>query len=296
MNESKRGSLPHSSDASMEARAALLRDELRQENTQALLDRLETMVETEEIDDIELLSAILDVLDEKAPLPESDEDPAEGLARLKAAYAPVFDRGEEKAQKKHDHTPKPFGKALKYVAVVAVIFGVLLTGMVGAQAAGWDIFGALAQWTEDTFHFATSRQEVSPYYETFRQALEDAKLPGELAPSWYPKGFQASEPETWSDKFGTTVYMDLERSDERALKVSVELSIEAEDISNIVYEKDDDEVEVYTSNSKSFYIFENIGTVVATWSDGTYTERISGDLSVAEIKKIINSIGVLKHD
>lgn len=291
MNESKRGSLPHSSDASMEARAALLRDELRQENTQALLDRLETMVETEEIDDIELLSAILDVLDEKAPLPESDEDPAEGLARLKAAYAPVFDRGEEKAQKKHDHTPKPFGKALKYVAVVAVIFGVLLTGMVGAQAAGWDIFGALAQWTEDTFHFATSRQEVSPYYETFRQALEDAKLPGELAPSWYPKGFQASEPETWSDKFGSTVYLLFENSDGKTFDVSVEFNTEAKDIDAGIYEKSDTQIEPYTSNARTFYIFNNIDTIIATWSDGVYSERISGCLSEAEIKKIINSIG-----
>lgn len=292
MNESKRGSLPYSSDASMEARAAHLRDELRQENTQALLDRLENMVETEEIDDIELLSAILDVLDEKAPLPESDEDPAEGLARLKAAYAPVFDRGEETMQKKHSRTPRLFRRALKYVAVVAVIFGVLLTGMVGAQAAGWDIFGALARWTKDTFHFAASRQEVSPYYETFRQALEDAKLPGEFAPTWYPKGFQASEPETWNDDLGSTVYLLFENSDGSTFDVSVEFCIDTEYVESLIYEKNLADAEAYTKNGRTFYIFENMETLVASWSDGTYIVRIAGGLSTAEVKKIINSIGV----
>lgn len=297
MNKSKRGSSLHSLDASVEARAAHLRNELRQENTQALLDRLETMVETEAIDDIELLSAILDVLDEKAPLPESDKDPAEGLARLKAAYAPVFEADDKESVRKADRSPKAFRNVLKYAAVVAVICGSLLTGMIGIQAAGFNIFGSLAQWTEDTFHFITgSRQEVSPYYETFRQALEGADMPGELAPTWYPKGFEATETKVWSDKLGSTVYMFFEKPGGSTFDISIEFYKEPRYIEAGTYEKNDTKIEPYTSNSRTFYIFDNIDIVIATWSDGAYTERISGNLSVADMKKIINSIGVSKHD
>ena len=57
------------------------------------------------------------------------------------------------------------------------------------------------------------------------------------------------------------------------------------------FEKDDNPVEAYTSYERTFYIFSNVNTTVAIWADGNLRETITGDLSVDEVKKIINSIG-----
>lgn len=292
MKHCKRGSSPHSKETPLNSREEMLRNELRKENPQALLDRLETLVETEAVDDIERLSALLDVLDEKAPLDDADMDMAEGLARLKADYAPIFELGADEDNSTAKRIPAVSRGVLKYATAAVITCGIFLTGMVGAQAAGLDIFGALAKWTDEYFHFIVApHQQVSPYYEPFRQALEDQHMPTELAPSWYPTDAQASDPEIWSDDIGSTVYMDFIRSDESSFKISVEFNIDASYVEDLLYEKDSANIQTYTSNGRTFYIFENLGTVVATWSDETYLEQIAGDLSVAEVKKIIKSIG-----
>lgn len=296
MKNNKRGRLPHSSDGAV-TREEELRNELRAENTQALLERLETFVETEAVDDIELLSALLDVLDEKAPLEETDEA-QEGLSRLKEDYASIFELGEaDRGEAPVARTPKVFRGVLKYAAVVAIICSTLFVGAIGVQAAGWDIFGALAQWTEDKLNYVIGRTpQISPYYEPFQQALESENMIGEFAPTWYPSDAQASEPEVWNDKFGTKVSMDLDRARGKAFKVRVDFAIDGEYVDSTTFEKEALDAEPYVSNGKTFLIFDNGDSLVATWSDGVFTEVIAGDLSVTEIKKIINSIGESKNE
>lgn len=298
MKNNKRGRLPYSSDTGATIREKNLRKELQMENPKALLERLENIVETEAVDDIELLSALLDVLDERVPLQEADEDPAEGLTRLKEDYASIFELGEaDRGEAPVARTPKVFRGVLKYAAVVAVICSTLFVGVIGVQAAGWDIFGALAQWTEDRLYYVIGRTpQISPYYEPFQQALEKENMIGEFAPTWYPSDAQASEPEVWNDKFGTKVSMDLNRARGKAFKVRVDFAIDGEYVDSTTFEKEALDAEPYVSNGKTFLIFDNGDSLVATWSDGVFTEVIAGDLSVTEIKKIINSIGESKNE
>lgn len=79
---------------------------------------------------------------------------------------------------------------------VAVAALVALSTMAAAQAFGFDIFGALARWTDETFHFiagteASAMGVVDPASDALRQSVQDAldragiDLP---APSWYPEG------------------------------------------------------------------------------------------------------------
>lgn len=295
MRSSKRGTL-YSALTPESPREAALREKLRAENTQTLLDCLDTIAEKEEIDDIELLSALLDVLDEKAPVLGADETtPAESLERFKAEYPTLFAPREAGSRTGEGRGARGGRGLLRYAAVAALVCCLLFAGMIGAQASGWDIFGALAQWTQDTFHFvsdpAEPAREVSPYYEPFRQALEDQGLPGELAPTWYPEGFDALEPQVWNDQNGITVQIEFEDDSGRVFYIKAERNADKEYLEQTIYEKDANEIEVYTRNSRSFYIFDNIDTVTAIWSDGKFTERITGDISIGEIKKIIDSMG-----
>lgn len=159
-------------------------------------------------------------------------------------------------------------KVLVVAAVLVLIFG----GMLTAQAAGLDVFGAIGRWTEEQFHFEVSSNSVEGNTDyTLQEASEERGFPKSLIPTWCPEGFEPSEP--IDDSVMVSRYYD------------------SEAIAATVYEKDDTEVEVYESNGRTFYIMSNLNSMTATWSDGRISIDIIGQLDVNQIEHIIDSIG-----
>lgn len=258
----------------------------------ALEQTLDTM--TEEEYDPDLIDACLDALEGKAPIPE-EPDPEEALrefqARLRSlsshdGVAPVREEGSRVTRRKY-----PLKRVMVTVAAtVALLFAL----MIGAQAAGLNIFGNLAQWTDELFFFLPSDKETarnSEYQEMFQDALEEAGMPTELAPGWYPEDFSTEGPETLDNEIGKTVESCFENKSGEIFFVSVSNYDVAVDFTSTPYEKDSNSVEIYTGNGRSFYIMSNLNTVTATWGNGNLIEIIRGTLSVDEVKKMINSMG-----
>lgn len=181
-------------------------------------------------------------------------------------------------------------KVLVVVAVLVLMFGSMLT----AQAAGVDVFGAIGRWTEEKFHF-----EITPASEdgttdyTFREASRKRGLPQSLIPTWYPKGFESSEPIDDSvEDYVDSVYCEyINKEENRSYSVMVSRYYDSNSIAATVYEKDDTKVEIYENNGRNFYIMSNLDTLTATWSDGKMSIDISGQLEINELKHIIDSIG-----
>ncbi len=165
-----------------------------------LADALENALNamSEEDYDPDLITAYLDALEQKRPLataPDAQAAEADFRRRLGGLGS------EQAAQSAAPAQPKK-GRRYRALVTVAATMTLLLALMIGAQAAGFDIFGALARWTEETFRFSPSAQEtqVSPYYEPLRQTLKENGISGALAPKWYPEGFVAMEPEVKTSK------------------------------------------------------------------------------------------------
>lgn len=181
-------------------------------------------------------------------------------------------------------------KVLVVVAVLVLMFGSMLT----AQAAGVDVFGAIGRWTEEKFHF-----EITPASEdgttdyTFREASRKRGLPQSLIPTWYPKGFESSEPIDDSvEDYVDSVYCEyINKEENRSYSVMISRYYDSNSIAATVYEKDDTKVEIYENNGRNFYIMSNLDTLTATWSDGKMSIDISGQLEINELKHIIDSIG-----
>lgn len=187
------------------------------------------------------------------------------------------------------------GRLLRRCAIIAAAIAAFMCLLVGAQAAGLDVFGSLAQWTDDIFHFTTSSQtdaQNSKYSATLQQALEQQGLPTELAPTWFPDGFSAGEPDAVCNDLLDAVNLVFYHEDGRSFFVDVSRYYN-QAVTNIPYEKDAEPVEVYTHGDKTFYIMSNVNTIHAIWSDGNLTAEISGTLTKDEIKAILNSIGGL---
>ncbi len=195
-------------------------------------------------------------------------------------------------QKAQHHRPSLF---LRRCAMIAATIAVFMGLLVGAEAVGLNVFGSLAQWTDDIFYFAPSSQsdEQNPKHSAeLRQALEQRMLPKELAPSWFPAGFTAEKPNTFHSDLLDAVNLVFYNEDGRSFSVEVSRYYN-QAVANIPYEKDASPVEKYTRDGMVFYIMSNTNFAQAIWSDGDLTMEISGALSTDEIKAILNSIGGL---
>lgn len=182
----------------------------------------------------------------------------------------------------------PGGRYLRRVGLVAAVMAVLFAGMVTAQAMGVDIFGALARWTDETFHFEAAAPEVNT---ELTDALRACDMDTALMPTWSPEGFVAGEPKCTELRSKTYIDVTFTRADGQFYSVQIARYASPEGVSIGSYEKDDGPVEQYASNGRLVYIFSNLEHNTAVWSDGVFEVSIVGDLSQEELKQIFDSIG-----
>lgn len=185
------------------------------------------------------------------------------------------------ARKRH-----PLRQGLAVAAAAILVFSIT---MVGAQAAGLDIFGFLAKFTADIFHYRAE----SEYYAMVRDAFDENHFPVELAPKWYPQGFEAREPEVVEDELFTGIYIPFSNHKESDhFFVLIRQYTSQEDLFELNLQWEEASHQEYHSGDKTFFIVSNEGYTTASWSDrDTLVMTIIGDLSVQDTKKIIDSMG-----
>lgn len=180
------------------------------------------------------------------------------------------------------------GRLLRRCAAVAAIIGLFMVLLVAAQAAGLDVFGSMARWTDETFHFVVA--PAGDETAELRAALREQGIPESYAPTWVPEGFHAEEPQVITSS--TTLIFTRFFNNEYDFKFLIAQSSQKEFLATANYEKDTKNVITYSNGHQMFYIFENLENCVATWSDGeALTIEICGQLSVKDMKSIIDSIG-----
>lgn len=182
------------------------------------------------------------------------------------------------------------------ILVVAAVLILMFGGMLTAQAAGVDVFGAIGRWTEETFHFELPINHDDLVGETdynLRNASQKAGLPGSVAPIWCPEGFLPKTPTNThiEDYVDTAVCEYINENENRSYFVDISYYYNSSDVEATIFEKDDSEVVTYSSNRGTFYIFSNIDVLAATWSNGHLSITVAGDLQLEELEKIIDSIG-----
>lgn len=195
---------------------------------------------------------------------------------------------------------------LKVAALAATATIVIFGTLICVQAAGVDVFGTIGRWTESTFHFAmpssgnaqssmggaTMDNQDSATYNALQSALDDCGITEDLAPTWYPDGFEVSEPEIVEMNRYDIIHIGFSDADENFFSIDITRYQLQSDLPSFIFEKDNSAVEQYTSGARTFYMLSNMDTVTATYSSGLLVVQISGSLSSDEIKAIIDSIGV----
>lgn len=149
--------------------------------------------------DSALIDAYLAQLDKNEPT-EPNFNAEDSLAAFREKHSLLLEQAGP-ALKPSDRVPrfKPrhHWRAARLIAAVVVV---TLSCMVTAQALGYDVFGIIARWTEETFRFsvpASTETSAAPSgdaeYKDLQEALDAYGIAGTVAPKWYPPEYVMRE-------------------------------------------------------------------------------------------------------
>lgn len=251
-------------------------DKMTTEELLAALDALFGSM-TEESYDGALLRAYLDALDRKAPIgamPTAEESLAAFHRRLETMPA----------RSRFASRPRGARRALRSVFAAAMVALCIFSGMIAIQAAGIDVFGALARWTGELFSFGDP--ETGLVAPTPSAAPElTAEYVETLLPE-VPAGFVKGEPTCFRDdereRFQYAVYYT--RGDDTILFTAIKGTGRP-----AVYEKNDEGMTVLGIGGTEFYIFQNSGKSVAVWVVDNLDCSLTTNLEIGPLREILTN-------
>ena len=200
---------------------------------------------------------------------------------------PLASIGEIKTKKARNPWVR---RAIAAAAAVVLIVGIPLT----AKAFNWEkIWTAVATWAKETFSFVDEDQNAdapSPAnekeYTSLQQALEITNKRTDIIPTWIPDGYELERidiDETPMQRNYVAIYKNVDKH----LTISVR-SYRETDPEKI--EINEDLIEIYNASEIEYYIFSNNKRISAIWIQDTYECCISGEITIEELKQMIDSI------
>ena len=265
-------------------------DEMTTEQLREIL-RKHAHGELEKEPDTEELFYIMEVLADR-----ESENPEKQIKSTEEAYATfVKHYVPEMAEEK----PIPFFKRgtvatrwMKRVAVVAIICVALTTAAVSAKAFAPDLWGKFANWTKEIFHFEsissgtegkTPAKENNAELDSLHTALEEQDG---VAPHWIPEGYICTSINAKESPKSLLISAAYEKDGEQLfIRIRQEFGSDPVQI-----EKNEDLIEIYSVDGVDYYIFSNDKYMQTAWVVGEYECIIIGNLTMEEMKKVIDSI------
>ena len=276
-----------------------MEDAKREMSPAQLADAMEQALDdmTEETYDPGVLRAYLEALERAAPVP-----PHAGARDSSRALDDWLQRQREqlRPERRVDAGKSARRKSVLWVGLAAALLTACLFGaMVAAQAAGWNVFGAVARWTAETFSFgklpeereeppapSVPTSELPPEYDEMRAILEeDGQI---LYFPQIPSEFELSYSDLYIDPRTGEADLAVEyRNGETYIAFGV---IQHQRPPTGVYEKTDDPVERYELYGITHYIFSNSANITAVWLSGSLEYSIwTNDMSY-DLKALIRSM------
>lgn len=258
--------------------------------------RQDAAAETSQFSGEDILE-IMEVIERKKnevekPQPDVDaawQDFKENYLGKAALYVPDMD--EETDSRPADSsriTPKKtVFRYLRTALIAAVLIVVLCT-----TAVGKSLFRTIADWTRETFTFRDGEEnkDATDIFSSLQYGLtEYSELA--LVPTWAPKGTVEIDGVTMMEQANKTRISAYYQTPDGEFCIVILLYDTKPEQYTYLYEKDDVAVaEEYVSNGIVHQIVRNEETNTAVWAYDTAECSIHGDLSIDELKKMVDSI------
>ena len=184
---------------------------------------------------------------------------------------------------------------VRRVVAAAAVLTLLIVIPISAKAINieklWDV---VATWAKETFSFDSSgndnvdapspnrKDEVAALKEMIASSDRDASI----VPAWIPDGFELEKIETDISPV-QEVYRAFYSYGDKVIRIRVQTYL-TDDFQKV--EIEEGYSEIYHVAGIDYYLFENVDQCRAVWLTEFYECVISGDLSIDEIKLMIDSI------
>lgn len=200
---------------------------------------------------------------------------------------------EDMWEPKKNRTATPW---LRRMIAAAAVIALVVCLPLSAQAFGWeDIWNIFARWAKETFSFVTDESlvenEPSPQYDGEYSSLQDVLRANnrdvDIVPTWIPEGFVLERIEKDITPI-QEVYVAFYLNNENELTIHIQSYLEGDPEKIEINEK---LIEMYSFSDTPCYLFSNNKQIRAIWVKDSYECYIAGDLTIEEIKLMIDSIG-----
>ena len=251
--------------------------------------RLDAQAPEEQESDTETILYIMEVLAaRKRNNSHTGKTALEAYESFKQNYLPEVDNIETTSEVS-TKTLIAFPRWLRGLTATAAVLAILVAGSVTAQAFGLNIWEAVVKWTQETFQFGdwdeSNTKDTFPY-ASFQEALEKGNISIGLVPSWIPSGFTLVDISI-EDKPMQIAYKAMYTNEDRELRMTVQDYL---DMIPVYVEQSDGLVEEYKVAGVTYYLFENYNAVKAVWIVDSYECYISGNVTIDDLKQMIDSI------
>ena len=241
--------------------------------------------------DTELLLYVMALLASRDNANQPGDRAQKAWESFQQHYLPEEEMCSEAA--KHTKTVRSW---LPRLIAAAVIVALLAAMPLAAGAFGWGNFwNAVARWAKETFSFVTdgtpSGSDPSPSntkeYTALQEALAMNNKATDIVPTKIPERFVLDQVVVDEKPLRCTYYA-FYQDGEQSLKITVQAYMDTDPEK---VEGSGTLLEVYPSDGIEYQIFSNLDQLQAVWIVDSYECYISGDLTVEEIKVMIDSIG-----
>ena len=268
-------------------------DSMSTEELEEIL-RLDCEADEGQESDTELLFYVMGVLAERKKNSNTQEITAQqAWESFQSNYLPECEEASAQVPKK---PIKLTGSWLRRMVAAAAVIAILVCVPVVASAFGWeDIWNAVATWAKETFSFVTGDRTDSTQpakedilkYASLQQALEETNKETDFIPTWVPDGYVLRDI-TVGESPEKISYDAFYSNGETNLQICVQVFF-ASDPEKV--EVGDEPIEIYEASGVKYYIFTNMDQTQIVWYIDSYECRISCELTMKEIKRMIDSVG-----
>lgn len=183
----------------------------------------------------------------------------------------------------------------RVVIVAAVVVCIALPPALGFE----NVFQLIGAWPDDIFLLNNVSSLEGNEIEADKKSVDIEEILGELNysenifPTWIPEGFELEKVITnefvLSGKTELRIhYKNGQTRELITFTYNVYNSIASGTMT--AFEKDANALEEYFVGDVTHYIFENLGKYIAVWNQNNIECAISGDVSLTELKEMLNSI------
>lgn len=297
-------------------------------STQTLESMLRDMTLSDAELDVELYKSVLNELNSREGAPETLA-PEDALKIFEEEYSgneSIYLDCAHEDKETQTSPAEPIPSRRKYsfsrvILVAAAMSAILFGSLMVAQAAGANVFGAIANWTDEHFGFGTSiaiekaseREQAKNWppeppedlgapedfdyasnasvlgkYDSIQALLDAYRVVPEInAPTYIPEGYELVILDRAPSLNGTYFFASYEDVNGNCINIQY---MPYSDEPGAEYEKTDDPVEIIEIENVTMYAFSNTVTEQIVWVTPHYEASIAGNVSREELIKIAQSI------